>query len=404
MRILVISQYFYPENFRINDVCLGLKERGHEVVVLTAKPNYPNGKYFNGYSWFKKNHENWNGIMIYRSNLILRGKGNGIRLLLNYFSFAFFATFKIFTITDNFDKIFIFAPSPITVGIPGIFARKKFKSKTFLWIHDLWPESIRIAGGVEKKWILKIVDLMTKWIYSRMDKLLIQSKGFISYLENQQVNLNKIIYYPFYAETFYKIENPEVSYSQKLPEGFKVLFAGNIGEGQSFETLLSAAKIIKNLKLPIKWIVFGDGRLKDFVKEEIVSNNLVENFILMGSAPAEDMPKYFACVDALLVSLKKSKIFSITIPGKLQSYLACGRPIIGSLDGVGAEIIREAKAGFTSNAEDPNDLAKQIIKLFNTQIHIRTQMGLNARKYFEIEFEREVLLDKLELILNSDCE
>jgi glycosyltransferase involved in cell wall biosynthesis len=312
------------------------------------------------------------------------------------------ASFKLFAINEKFDKIFIFAPSPITVGIPGIFARRKYKSKTFLWVHDLWPESIRIAGGIEKKWILSIVDKMTRWIYSKMDKLLIQSKGFISYLENQQVNTNKIIYYPFYAETFYKIEDPEISYSQKLPLGFKVLFAGNIGEGQSFETLLEAAKIVKSQNFPITWIIFGEGRLKEYVKEEITKNNLEEFFILMGSAPAEDMPKYFACVDALLVSLKKSDIFSITIPGKLQSYLACGRPIIGSLDGVGAEIIRDAKAGFTSSAESANDLAKQIIKLFHTPIEIRNQMGLNARKFFEVEFEREISLDKLELILNGN--
>lgn len=401
MRILVISQYFYPENFRINDVCLGLKERGHEVVVLTGKPNYPNGKYFNGHGLFKRNNDNWNGIKIYRSNLILRGQGNGIRLLLNYFSFAFLATLKVFSIKGKFDKIFIFAPSPITVAIPGILARKKFKAKTFLWVHDLWPESIRIAGGIEKNSILNLVDKMTRWIYSKMDKLLIQSKGFITYLENQKVNSNKIIYYPFYAETFYKIEAPELLYSQKLPKGFRILFAGNIGEGQSFETLLSAAKIINHKKLPITWIIFGEGRLKDYVKEEITKNKLEDIFILMGSVPAVEMPKYFACVDALLVSLKKSKIFSITIPGKLQSYLACGRPIIGSLDGIGAEIIIESKAGFTSKAESANDLADQIIKLFYTPIEIRNQMGLNARNYFEVEFEREILLDKLELILNE---
>jgi glycosyltransferase involved in cell wall biosynthesis len=382
-------------------VCLGLKERGHEVVVLTGKPNYPNGKYFKGYGWFKKYNVNWNGIYIYRSNLILRGHGNGFRLILNYISFAFFASLKVFSIKGKFDKIFIYAPSPITVGIPGVFAKIKFKAKTFLWVHDLWPESIKIAGGIEKKFVLNLVDKMTRLIYSNMDKLLIQSKGFISYLENQDVNSNKIIYYPFYAETFYKIEKSDPIYSEKLPKGFKLLFAGNIGEGQSFETLLNAAKIIKLKNLPIIWIVFGEGRLKEYVQEEIIINKLEDMFILMGSVPAIEMPKYFACVDALLVSLKKSDIFSITIPGKLQSYLACGRPIIGSLDGLGAEIIIEAKAGFTSKAESANDLADQIIKLFYTPIEIRNQMGLNARNYFEVEFEREILLDKLELILNE---
>ena len=401
MKILVITQYFYPENFRINDVCFGLKERGHDVVVLTGKPNYPNGKYFNGYGWFKNYNDNWNDIKIYRSNLILRGKGNRIRLLLNYFSFALFATLKVFSIKGNFDKIFIFAPSPITVGIPGIFARKKFKAKTFLWVHDLWPESIRIAGGIEKKMILKLVDKMTRWIYSKMDILLIQSKRFITYLENQEVNSNKIIYYPFYAETFYNIEDPEISYLKKLPIGFKLLFAGNIGEAQSFETLLSAAKTIKLQNLPISWIIFGEGRLKEYAMEEIAKNNLEDIFILMGSVPAVEMPKYFACVDGLLVSLKKSDIFSITIPGKLQSYLACGRPIIGSLDGVGAEIIREAKAGFTSKAESVEGLVEAILKLFNLSIEERKTLGNNGRNYYEKEFEREYLLDKLEDILHS---
>ena len=399
MKILVISQYFYPENFRINDVCLGLKERGHEVVVLTGKPNYPNGKYFNGYGWFKKNNDNWNGIKIYRSNLILRGKANGARLLLNYFSFVFFATLKLFSINEIFDKVFIFAPSPITVAIPGIFARRKYKAKAFLWVHDLWPESVKIAGGIEKKWVLTLIDKLTRWIYSKMDKLLIQSKGFITYLEKQEVNSNKIIYYPFYAETFYKIEESELSYSQKLPIGFKIIFAGNIGEAQSFKTLLSAAKIIKHKNLPITWIIFGEGRLKEYIKEEIVRNNLEEVFILKGSAPAIEMPKYFACADALLVSLKKSHIFSITIPGKLQSYLACGRPIIGSLDGVGADIINESKSGYTGSAESPNGLVEAIIKLYNNSFEESYELSKNARAYYEKEFERELLLDKLVYIL-----
>lgn len=401
MRILIITQYFYPENFRINDVCLGLKEKGHEIVVLTAKPNYPHGKYFNGYGWFIKSKENWNDIKIYRSNLFLRGNGNGIRLILNYFSFAFFASLKVFTIKEQFDKIFIFAPSPITVGIPGIFARKKFNANTFLWIHDLWPESIKIAGGIKNKLILKLVDSMTRYIYSKMDKLLIQSKAFNSYLEEQNVNPNKIIYYPFYAETFYKIEKPQSAYLEKLPKGFKLLFAGNIGEGQSFETLLSAAKILKDQNIPIKWIIFGDGRLKDFVLNEILKNNLSDTFILMGTLPPLEMPKYFACADALLVSLKKSNIFSKTIPGKLQSYLACGKPIIGSLDGVGADIINESQSGYTGNAESPDDLVEAIMKLYNETPQELINMSNNARAYYEKEFEREALIDKLLFILKT---
>lgn len=401
MRILIVTQYFYPENFRINDVCLGLVERGHSVTVLTGKPNYPSGKYFDGYGWFRNSYEKWKGVDVYRSNLILRGNGNAINLFLNYFSFAFLSIFKLFSIKSRFDKIFIFAPSPITVGIPGIVASKLFKAKSVLWVHDLWPESIRIAGGIENRFIIKTIDLLTRWIYKKVDKILIQSEAFQSYITQQVEDKNKIFYYPFYAEPFYRVENPEPKYNDELPSGFKLLFAGNIGEGQSFPTLLEAAKVIKNMNLPISWIIFGEGRMKELVIKEITTHGLENNFILKGALPATEMPKYFCCVDGLIVSLKKSEIFSITIPGKLQSYLACGKPIIGSLDGIGAQIINDSKCGFTSKAESVEELVESILRLYNLSVEDRKSLGNNGRNYFEKEFERESLLDKLENILNS---
>ena len=401
MKILVITQYFYPENFRINDICLGLIERGYQVTVLTGKPNYPTGNYFNGYSWSNLNFETWNGINIYRSNLILRGSGSGTMLFLNYFSFVFFSIQRLFFIKSKFDRIFIFAPSPITVALPGILASRLFNAKSILWVHDLWPESIKIAGGVNNKFLIKVIDIMTRWIYKKVDKILIQSEAFRLYINNQVCDKKKISYYPFYSETFYKVESPNLKYSKDLPDGFKILFAGNIGEAQSFPTLLAAAKILKDMNIHITWIIFGDGRMKETVIDEIENNGLQNHFILKGSLPAIEMPKYFCCVDALIVSLKKSKIFSLTIPGKLQSYLACGRPIIGSLDGIGADIINNAKCGFTANAESINELVNAILKLYNLTSDERIKMGLNARNYFEKEFERENLLHKLEQILQD---
>lgn len=400
MKILIVTQYFYPENFRINDVCLGLVERGHSITVLTGKPNYPSGKYFDGYNWFRHSYEKWKGIDVYRSNLILRSNANAINLFLNYFSFAFLSIFKLFSIKSSFDKIFIFAPSPITVALPGIVASKLFKAKSVLWVHDLWPESIRIAGGIENKFIIKIIDLLTRWIYKKVDKILIQSEAFKSYISQQVEDKNKIIYYPFYAEPFYRVENPEPKYNDDLPSGFKLLFAGNIGEGQSFPTLLEAAKVIKNMSLPISWIIFGEGRMKEFVIKEVTTHGLENNFILKGALPATEMPKYFCCVDGLIVSLKKSEIFSITIPGKLQSYLACGKPIIGSIDGIGAQIINDAKCGFTGTAENVAELVNAIIKLYYLSKEGRKILGLNARTYFENEFERENLLNKLENLID----
>ena len=400
MRILIVTQHFWPENFRINDVALGLKTRGHEVVILTGKPNYPKGEYFEGYSWKKKNKEVWNDITIYRSNLLLRKNGNGRQLIMNYFSFAFLASLRVFSIKGKFDKVFVFAPSPITVGIPGIIAKYRFRVRNYIWIQDLWPESIRIAGGINNKLILGLTSLMTKLIYKGTDKLLVQSKGFLPYILNQQVKEDKLIYYPFYAEDFYSIAKPESKYQSKMPEGFNLIFAGNIGEAQSFPTLLDAAEELEKQNIKVNWVVFGDGRRKDFVLAQIKEKNLTNQFRLMGSLPATEMPKYFSCADGLIVSLKKSPIFDMTIPSKIQSYLACGRPIIGSLDGVGAEIITEAMAGFVGGAENVDELVKIIIKLKSLSSEERNQLGSNARFYYEKEFDRDMLLDKLELILS----
>jgi glycosyltransferase involved in cell wall biosynthesis len=398
LKILIITQYFYPENFRINDVCLGLKERGHEVVVLTGKPNYPNGIYFNGYGWFKKSKENWKDIKIFRSNLFLRGNGNRIRLMLNYFSFAFFASLKIFTINGQFDKIFIFAPSPITVGIPGIFAKYKFNASMYFWVQDLWPESISAAGGTKNKVILSILNWLTIYIYKHSDKVLVQSNAFIPYILNQKVELSKLVYYPNSTENYYTELDPDEQLLKTLPSGFKLMFAGNIGESQSFETLLNAALILKNQGIKIHWIILGDGRGKELVKKKINDLKLLDCFHLLGSFPSSDMPNFFSCADALLVSLKKDPIFALTIPSKIQSYLACGKAILTCLDGEGSRIIEEAKAGFTSPSEDPIALAEIIKKFLNLSIEERRVLGKNARNYFNNQFEREFLFDKLENI------
>jgi glycosyltransferase involved in cell wall biosynthesis len=400
MRILVVTHYFYPENFRINDVCIGLRERGHDVSVLTGKPNYPVGKYFTGYKWFGNYFEDWNGIALYRSNLFSRRNGEPFYLFLNYTSFAFFACFRLLTIRSKFDRILIFAPSPLTVAIPGIIASKWFKAKSILWVHDLWPESVRIAGGIQNSFILGLVDIMIRAIYKRVDLILIQSEYFRSYIQRQVDSKKEILYYPFYAEDFYKVEAPNNQYRNLLPDGFKLIFAGNIGEGQSFPTLIKAADYLNKKGFPITWVIFGDGRMKDAVLNEISRLGLADIFILKGTVPSYEIPKYLSCADGLVVSLKKSEIFSMTIPGKLQSYLACGRPIIASLDGIGAEIVERAECGYIAKSESVEELVKAVLKLFYLTSEERSTLGMNGRAFFEKEFERGSLLDKLEAILS----
>ena len=400
MRILIITQYFWPESFKINDLALGLKEKGNEVSILTAIPNYPKGVFFENYSFWKNKDEEWNGIKIYRSKIFSRGNG-GIRLMLNYASFVFFCSIKIFFLKEKFDKIFVYEPSPITVGLPAIVASRKMKIPYYFWVQDLWPESLSAAGGIKNKYILGSFDKITKMIYSNAKKILVQSKGFADYINKQGDFFDKIIYYPNSAEKFYMPFEPTVEYQSKLPIGFKLLFAGNLGEAQGINTLIEAAKIVKYSGVEVNWVFLGDGRQRENYINKVKKIGLESNFHFLGAFPAETMPYFFSCADALIVSLKKDRIFSLTIPSKLQSYLACGKPILASLDGEGAKVVTESKAGFVSPSENAELFAANVIKFYNLSAESRHEMKENGLKYFKDEFEREMLLDKLIKILNN---
>jgi glycosyltransferase involved in cell wall biosynthesis len=401
MRILVVSQYFWPENFKINDLCLGLKERGHTVTVLTGIPNYPKGKFYDNYSFWKNNDEEWHGIKIYRSKLFSRGN-NGMRLMLNYGSFVMFGALKSLFIKEKFDKIFVFEPSPVTVGLPAMFVARKMKIPYYFWVQDLWPESLSAAGGINNKTVLSFFDKITRSIYKSAEKVLVQSEGFIDYIVKQGIPREKIIYYPNSTESFYKPVLAAEAYQQKLPkDGLKVLFAGNLGEAQSLDTLVDAAKILKDRQVHVNWILLGDGRQKEHLVNEIKRKGLEENFHLLGSYPSEEMPLFFSCVDALIVSLKKNDIFALTIPSKLQSYMACGKPVIASLEGEGARIVEESRSGFVSPPDDAVGLAENIIRLYNAADDQRMEMSQNGLTYFKEQFERELLLDKLIQILEK---
>lgn len=399
MKILVVTQYFWPENFRINDLALSLKERGNDVVVLTGKPNYPQGKFYFNYSFFSNKREYWNEIKIYRSPVIPRGDAGGIRLMINYLSFAFLNSITALSISEKFDKILVYEPSPVTVGFPAVLMKVRKKAPIYFWVQDLWPHSVTAAGGVNNKFVIRILDTLTKWIYKRCDTILIQSEAFRSIVESQGVAKEKIIFYPNSVESLFRISEPKAEILNKLPEGFKIMFAGNIGESQDFETIIEAARIVALKNTNIKWIILGDGRKRQDVEQRINEIGLNNQFYLLGSYPVETMPDFFACADCLLVSLKRDYIFSLTIPSKIQSYLACGKPVLASLDGEGARIVEIAKAGLTVEAENPDKLAEKVLEFYKLSQLEREQMGANARKYFEENFERELLTNRLEEIL-----
>ena len=338
-------------------------------------------------------------VKVHRANLILRKRGDGLRLFLNYLSFVFFGFIKVIQLKGRFEKVFVFAPSPITVGILGIIAAKKFKCKSYLWVHDLWPESVQVAGGINNRIILDLVNRMTKLIYKFTDLILIQSPNFKSYIKKQGVAENKIIYYPYYAEEFYKVVKKDKSYIKQFPKGFNLVFAGNIGIAQGFDTIVSAFEMLKDYNINL--VIIGDGRDKIRLQKKIKEKGITEKFHFLGSYPPNEMPYYFSCADGLLISLKKADIFSYTIPSKLQSYLACGKPIIGSLDGIGNKIITESNSGFTSSAGNHQLLADNILKLYNLSEADKLKLSNNALNYFESNFNKENLLERIEHILGE---
>ncbi len=380
-----------------------LKNRGHEITVLTGRPNYPTGKFFDGYSNKSDDLEFIKSIPIYRSKLRERNNGSGINLFLNYFSFAYYASKKVTSLAGDFDVIFVYEPSPITVGIPAIKAAKKFKAPIVFWVQDLWPESLKAAGGINNRIVLGVFDRLTRYIYNNSKLILIQSRAFKKYIVDQNIPDRKIKYFPNNTESFYKPVDKFLKYKEYFDDSkTNLLFAGNIGEAQSFETLIRAAKLTENLA--INWVILGDGRYKERALKLIEELNIQHLFKFIGSFPAKEMPYFFSNADALLVSLKKSDIFSMTIPAKVQSYMACQKPLIASLDGEGARIIEEANCGYTSPSENIELLAKNIEEFIKLNSKEKQKLGENSLNYFKKEFEKEKLLNTLESYFNLAIE
>lgn len=398
MHILLVTQYFWPEEFRINELAAMMAGRGHQITVLTGIPNYPEGKFFPGYGFTRKKVQNYKGIKVIRVPLIPRGKGGRIRLGLNYFSFALIASLLgPIKCRDPYDVIFVYQLSPITVGLPGIVMKKIKSAPIMFWVQDLWPESLSATGAVHSRTIMKAVEMLVRFIYSHCDRILVQSKSFIDAIVQKGVDRSKIEYFPNGAEEIFNnaAERVELMDHVEFPEGFRVMFAGNIGAAQDFETILSAAELLKKHR-DIHWMIIGDGRMLPWVREQVQIRGLEKIVHLLGRHPLASMPAFYARADVMLVTLKKEPIFGLTIPGKVQSYLACSRPIIAALDGEGDSVVEEAGAGLTCPAEDPESLAKTVLKAYNMTADDRERMALRGRDYFEKNFESRMLLDRLD--------
>ncbi len=397
MKVLVVSQYFWPEEFRINDLVMGLRELGHDITVLTGVPNYPKGKFYEGYGALRPVSENYQGVKVIRVPLIPRGGGGGLRLALNYLSFAVTASvLGPLRCRGKFDMIFVYEPSPITVGIPARILKKIKSAPLMFWVQDLWPESLVATGAVRAKWILRSVEQLVRWVYRGCDLILTQSRAFAAPITALGADAVRITYFPNSAEALYQpLTLPSDAVERgDMPAGFCVMFAGNIGAAQDFPTILAAAQKLR-AHADIHWVVLGDGRMYEWVQSQVRELNLHGSVHLLGRRPLAAMPRYFSLADVMLVTLKKEPIFALTIPAKVQSYLACAKPIVAALDGEGADVILEAGAGLAAPAENATALADAVLALYKMTPDERASMGHRGREYFDRHFERNMLLQKL---------
>jgi len=404
VRILVVTQYFWPENFRINDLVSGFCDLDHEVTILTGYPNYPSGVVFPGFRLNPSAFAKFESANVLRVPVISRGKG-GLRLMLNYVSFVISATvLGVWRLRgQKFDVIFVFEPSPITVGLPAIFLSNIKRAPLAFWVLDLWPETLEAIGVVRSRYILKAIGRLVNFIYNRCDLILAQSKSFIPQIRQYCHKEIKVEYFPSWSDATFDYSIVDLAEEVPAAEGvFSIMFAGNIGDAQDFPAILDAAEVVKGDK-GIRWLIVGEGRASEWVRSEVIRRGLEQCFLLLGNYPVDRMPSFYKHADALLVSLKAESIFAMTIPGKLQSYLAAGIPILAMLNGEGAEIIRRSGSGISSPAGDGFALATAVIHMANMNNEERLKMGRAGLALSEEEFNRGALISKLLSWLNGLC-
>ena len=394
MKILIITQYFWPENFRINDLVEGLSLYGHEVTILTGSPNYPKGKIFPEFASDPSLFKKFGLSEVVRVPIIPRGR-NKLTLSLNYLSYAIssiiIGSWKLRK--KQFDVIFVYEPSPVTVGLPAIWLKKLKKVPVIFWTLDLWPESLSSFGVIKSKLILSLVGKMVEFIYNRCDLILAQSQSFISLISQYCKEDIRIEYFPSWAEELPLSSElaPEVEFKNNT---FNILFTGNIGEAQDFPAVIDAVESLRYEN--IRWLIVGDGRMSDWLKGEISNRGLESQILLLGEFPIERMTSFYNCSQALLVSLKSDHYLSLVIPAKVQSYLMSGLPILGMVQGETEKIIKNSGCGYTCNSGDGialADIAKKMLSLSDVN---RNTMGAMGRDYAIQEFDRNTLLRKLE--------
>jgi glycosyltransferase involved in cell wall biosynthesis len=395
VKILVISQYFYPENFRINTLCRELVRRGHEVSGMTAYPQYPGGVIFEGYGFDLPYEREWHGVKIHRVKTQPRGRGP-VGLLRNTVSFVLSGNRWVRQCEEKFDAVFVFEVSPVTVGLPAAAYKKKFGTPVFFNLQDLWPENVHEVLGIRFGPLTWVINRVVDKIYRASDKILCASNGFVENLKGKGVPAEKLVFWPQFCldPQGSELKKPEI---YRL-DTFNVVFAGNLGDAQGLELMLEAARRLKGKG--IRWYLVGDGRAKQRLEALAMEYGLEEDLVFVGQVSESEANSYVAFADCAFLSFRANPLFDMTLPAKLQTYLACGVPVLAAAGGESAAIINGAGCG-VAVAPEAEKLVEAVLDMAGRTAEERREMARAARRYYEENFTMADLVDRLETMMSE---
>lgn len=402
MRVLIVTQYFYPENFKSNDIAFELTKRGYKVDALVGIPNYPEGKYYKGYGIFSKRIEKINGVRVYRAFQTHRGKkASGLGLLINYLTYAFSASVWALFISlfkKKYNAIIVFQTSPITQALPAIILGSLRNVPVYIWVQDLWPNALVSGSNIDNKIIIKFIDRFTNWVYDKSKMILVSSKLFAESIALKGNYQSKLMYYPNWCDDFLTKDIVDIP---DFPTGFIIILAGNLGVAQDLESILKLAEELRVLD-EVKIVLIGGGSKKEWVENEIGRLNLHDKLYCLGRFPYEMMPSFYKKSNAMLLTLSaKFDDLKMVVPSRLQSYMSAACPVLAMAEGGAADIINEANCGYVVKGSDYLSLFKIIKEKVLTDKQSFEKLGQNGRRYYENHFQKDNCIDQLCKIIDN---
>lgn len=395
-RILVVSQHYWPENFRITDMCKGFIEEGCVVDVLCGLPNYPDGEWFEGYRYTGPRREEQGGVQIFRAGEVRRRGNTGVRIFLNYISFPLCALVNLPRLHGRrYDVVFCYETSPVLMMLPAVVYAKMHRIPLVTYVLDLWPENMYSVLPVKNTALRAVASGVSHWFYRRSERLIAMSDALGKKLEDIAPNA-KVAVIPQYCEDFYlqDVQNSELQ--SRFAHKFAIVFAGNISPAQDLSLLVTCAeKLRAAAQTAIHFVIVGDGMSRAALEEEIAQKQVGDYFTFEGQKPVSEIPAYHTMAGALFAALAKSDDLGLTVPAKITSYLAAGRPCLVAMDGEGARVVTQAGAGYACAAHDADALVQNMLRLAHMPAEARASMGTRGREYFTVHFKRDKLLRQI---------